>query len=181
MPRCVCPNFGSFERRKLCNRAAASSHLITRSSHVSCLRYQSPPHQHLLPACEGHQLLTKCILEGFITCSWNSKNRLSINCDNSWKRPHLPRCWAESVTCRSNWIRCSKTRATSDPEMLCWWIHKHMNWCLGKVNSEFILPGTSLCKHSYILVFKSSMATKTGWINPASPICGCSKFNYNKI
>lgn len=45
---------------------------------------------------------------------------------------------------------------------------------LGMVKSEFVLPGTSLCKHSYTPVFKSSMATKTGWINPAPFICGCS-------
>lgn len=65
------------------------------------------------------------------------------------------RRWAESITCRRNWIRCircSKTRATCDLEMQHWWVNgqthghgKAMNsalvpWEWWKVNSYCLAP-----------------------------------------
>lgn len=117
-PRCVCPNFGSFESQKPCNRTAASAHLYHKDilcvSDISNL-HTNICHQLVRAISYWQNAFQRVLLPATETAKMDSALTLAIA-----ERGH--RCWAESITCRSNWIRCGKTRATYDLEMLCWWV-----------------------------------------------------------
>lgn len=60
------------------------------------------------------------------------------------------RWWAESITCRSNCIRCRKTRATCDHEMLHWWVNTQTHGP-GKALNSLLVPWEWWKVNSYCL------------------------------